>query len=154
VDDVRNQQILDLVFKIFRLDDLLKKTANQITAPAGQTGARWQVLNALESGPRTVADVARSKNGARQSVQRIVNELASEGIVQLRKNPDHKRFPLVELTPKGKKALARIQGERDAWIAEISNRLDDSMDSRVIHFLDLFQSAIETSLVQKESYES
>lgn len=146
---VQSQQVLGLVFQIFRLDDLLKKAANQITAPAEQTGARWQVLNALEQGPKTAAEIARSKNHARQSVQRIVNELVSEKIAQLGENPKHKRFPLVELTPKGKRVLTKIKKERDAWILEVIHRLDGKVDQKAIQYLECFRLAIEKSLIQK-----
>jgi DNA-binding MarR family transcriptional regulator len=79
------------------------------------------VLNALEAGPKTVASVARMKNSTRQSVQRIVNELVSEKVVHLKENPDHKRFPLVELTTKGKKILVQIKEQRDQWITQLSD---------------------------------
>jgi DNA-binding MarR family transcriptional regulator len=146
----QNQPILALVYKIFRLDDLLKKAANQITAPTGQTGARWQVLNALEDGPKTVASVARMKNSTRQSVQRIVNELVAEKIVHSKENPDHKRFPLVELTTKGKKILAQIKEQRDQWITQLSDEFEGKIEKKDIHFLERFQLAVEKSIQQGE----
>jgi DNA-binding MarR family transcriptional regulator len=143
-------QIQQLVQKVFRLDDLLKLAANQITEPAGQTGARWQVLNALDDEAHTVAEIARSKNATRQGVQRIVDELVSEKIVRLKPNPKHQRFPLVELTASGRKSLKDIRKRRDQWSRKVLGHLETPPDSRVLKFLDHFEQAIERT-IQKGS---
>lgn len=58
----QEELIQQLVRSVFRLDDLLRECANEIAAPAGQTGARWQVLNEIARGAVTVSDIARAKN--------------------------------------------------------------------------------------------
>src|SRR3954453_9851548 len=112
---MNESSLREFVLNIFRLDDLLKLTANHITAPAGQTGARWQIFNALAETPKTAAEIARIKNVSRQSVQRIVDELVAENVARLIQNPKHKRFPLIDLTSKGQKALRKIELSRALW---------------------------------------
>ena len=150
----QHQRTLELIHKIFRLDDLLKKAANQITEPLEQTGARWQILNAIEYGPMTVAEIARYKNSTRQSVQRIVNELVLEKIVQLQTNPDHMRFPLVKLTAKGKRIHAQIQDEREAWLRQVLIHLEGEINSQALRFLERFQTAIEKTIKERSRTKS
>jgi DNA-binding MarR family transcriptional regulator len=53
-------------------------------------------------GPQTVPEMARSRPVSRQHIQTLVNELLAHSLVELRKNPAHKRSRRVALTPKGK----------------------------------------------------
>jgi DNA-binding MarR family transcriptional regulator len=72
------------------------------------------LLRLAQSGPQTVPQQARARTVSRQATQRLVNELAAEGYVELVENVAHKRSPLVQLTPKGKDYLsALLQRERE-----------------------------------------
>jgi DNA-binding MarR family transcriptional regulator len=139
-------QIQEVVLKIFRLDDALKAAANQIARPAGQTGARWQVLNALDDGPKTVAEIARLKAASRQGVQRIANELLAEGVLAARSNPKHSRYPLVELTAAGRAALGLIRGQRSRWANSVAAHLGGPIDPAALQFLERFQAAVDKTL--------
>ena len=141
-----NKMLQDLIHTIFRLDDALKAAANRISEPAGQTGARWQVLNALDDGPKTVAEIARLKNSSRQGVQRIANELVAEGSAAIHENPKHRRYPLICLTSQGRTALEIIRSERERWTATVCALLGQKVDPAVLHFLDRFHTAVETTL--------
>lgn len=149
MSEQREDLIQRLVLSIFRLDDLLKEAANHIARPAGQTGARWQVLNALQDGPKTVADIARSKNVARQGIQRIVNELLAEGVVEARSNPRHARYPLIASTPAGLAARELILENRRRWIAGISGGLEGELTEETLLQLDRFQAAVEKTLPKR-----
>jgi DNA-binding MarR family transcriptional regulator len=139
---VRDDPVQRLARQIFRLDDLLKAGANEIARPAGQTGARWQVLNAVRWDPKTVADIARSKNVSRQGVQRIVNELVAEGLLIPTKNPKHSRYPLIELTKEGIATREHIERQRIIWTAEVRRHLGEDPPRAVIDFLSRFTDAI------------
>ena len=49
----------------------------------------------------TVPEVAKYLGIKRQSVQSTVNQMKKRGLINLRKNPNHKTSPLVILTKKG-----------------------------------------------------
>ena len=57
--------------------------------------------NRLAESPRTVAATARDLGAYRQNIQRMVNELLRDGLVELAENPRHNRARLVLLTEKG-----------------------------------------------------
>jgi DNA-binding MarR family transcriptional regulator len=86
-----------------------------LAKPAGQTLARWLVLEAVDSAPATVAQIARTLHLARQSVQRLADLLVRDGLAAYEDNPAHRRAKLVRLTPHGRTALRTIQTAQRAW---------------------------------------
>ena len=52
---------------------------------------------------------------ARQSVQRVADVLADDGLVAYEDNPRHRRAKLARLTPEGNRLLARIDAGQRAW---------------------------------------
>ncbi len=70
------------------------------------TGACRGVLRDLARlGPRTVPQLARRRDCSRQHVQVLVKRLVADRMAELVDNPDHRRSPLVRLTPAGKDTL-------------------------------------------------
>jgi DNA-binding MarR family transcriptional regulator len=112
-----------LAILIIRLNGLLTAAGDRIAKPAGQTSARWQVLAAIEDGPATVADIARVLGLARQSVQRVADVLADDGLVVYEDNPRHRRAKLLRLTPPGRQALVEIQTAQREWADAIATNL-------------------------------
>src|SRR6266545_6380363 len=86
-----------------------------LAKPAGQTLARWLVLEAVQDAPATVAQIARTLHLARQSVQRVADVLEREGFAAYEDNPAHRRAKLLGLTPPGRAALRAIQAAQRAW---------------------------------------
>ena len=113
----------ELVALVFRLDGLLRASGDRLAGPAGQTTARWRVLATAENGPMTVAQIAADWSLARQSVQRVADLLAQEGLVAYEENPAHRRAQLVRLTPAGKSALRRIRAAQREWASAIADRV-------------------------------
>jgi len=73
--------------------------------------------------PQTVAEMARDMGHARQSVQRIADVLAAEGLVTYVDNPKDKRSRLVALTPKGKSVLIKIYERNEEWAKQVIKKL-------------------------------
>jgi DNA-binding MarR family transcriptional regulator len=105
----------ELVLRIFRLHGRLLDAGDRLTAGSGLTAARWQVLGAVLHGPLTVSAVARAMGLARQSVQRIADVLAEEGLCEFLPNPAHQRAKLLAPTDRGWKAIERIRPGVVAW---------------------------------------
>lgn len=115
-----------LILEIFRVNGALLEAGDQLTREIGLTSARWQVLGAIALAlePRPVAYLARSMGLARQSVQRVVDDLKEDGFLVLASNPHHKRARLVMLTDKGRQAYVAAIGREVPW----SNRLAQVMN--------------------------
>jgi DNA-binding MarR family transcriptional regulator len=112
-----------LAVRVFQLEGIFTAAGDALAAPSGQSTARWRVLAAVEEAPLTVAQVARAWSLARQSVQRVADLLARDGLVAYEDNPGHRRAKLVRLTPQGRQTLAAIQAAQRAWADDLGARL-------------------------------
>jgi DNA-binding MarR family transcriptional regulator len=105
----------------------LLSAGDALVADLRLTSAKWQVLGAvaLGSAPQPVSRIAREMGLTRQAVQRSVNELVADGILELVPNPHHQRAPLVLMTSEGK-AVYQCAGERQRpWAAALSAGLSE-----------------------------
>jgi DNA-binding MarR family transcriptional regulator len=117
--------LTDVVLELFRLNNRMLSAGDRLVSDLGLTSARWQVLGTIVAAGRAqpVAWLARDMGGNRQNVQRIVNDLAADGLVAFQPNPHHRRAQLVVLTAKGKEAFGAAMNVQTPWI----NRLADGL---------------------------
>lgn len=131
-----------VAFRVLRLAGLLGTAGDQLAAPAGQSSARWQVLAAVEDAPATVAQIARMLGLKRQSVQRVADLLAEEGLATYRPNPQHQRAMLLELTARGRGALAAIQRAQRSWADRLGAAIGEADLRRTAAVLDRVSAAL------------
>lgn len=117
------ETLTELILGVFRLNGSLLVSGDRLVADLGLTSARWQILGAITQAehPESVAWLARSMGLHRQGVQRIVNELEQEGIVEFRPNPNHKRAHLVLLTAKGRRLYAAAMKLQAPWVNALAD---------------------------------
>ena len=115
--------LTELILEIFRVNGLLLAAGDRLSKDLGLTSARWQVMGAIGDGPLTASQVARRMGLTRQSVQRVVDLLAGEGLIALDENPDHRRAKLIRLTDMGHLRLARMSEIQAVWASQIGNGL-------------------------------
>lgn len=117
--------LTDLVLELFRLNNQLLAAGDRLVADLGLTSARWKMLGTIAAAdrPQPVAWLARDIGGNRQNVQRIVNDLAKDGLVEFQPNPHHRRAQLVVLTGAGKRAFDDAMRLQTPWINELSEGL-------------------------------
>jgi DNA-binding MarR family transcriptional regulator len=117
--------LTELIVEVFRLNGRLLVSGDRLVAELGLTSARWQVLGAIDLAetPQPVAWLARSMGLNRQGVQRVVNELETEGFVEFRPNPHHRRAHLVALTNRGGAAYAAVQRRQIPWVNALAKGL-------------------------------
>jgi DNA-binding MarR family transcriptional regulator len=120
-DGTANNALGELIVELFRLNGLLLAEGDRLTHDIGLSSARWQVIGALELAeqPLPVAQIARNMGLARQSVQRITNELEADGMIAFDDNPDHRRAKLVVLTTKGHQAYRAAMKRQSAWSKDV-----------------------------------
>lgn len=114
-----------LMLDLFRLTSEILSAGDRLVAPLGLTSARWQILGAIAYAerPQPVAWLARDLGANRQNVQRIVNDLARDGLVAFEPNPHHRRAQLVVLTDKGKRAFEAAMQLQAPWINRLAEGL-------------------------------
>jgi DNA-binding MarR family transcriptional regulator len=114
-----------LILDLFRLTNRLVASGDRLVAELGLTSARWQVLGSIVAAerPQPVAWLARDMGANRQNIQRIVNDLAAEGMVAFAPNPHHRRAQLVVLTAKGRQTFDAAMRLQAPWINRLAEGL-------------------------------
>lgn len=117
--------LTDLVLELFRLNNRLLAAGDRLVADIGLTSARWKVLGSIVAAerPQPVAWLARDMGGNRQNVQRIVNDLVNEGLVEYQPNPHHRKAQWVVLTEAGKRAIDQAMCLQAPWINALAEGL-------------------------------
>jgi len=118
------EAVTALVLGVFRLNGALLAAGDALVADLGLTSARWQVLGAvaLADPPEPVAGLARRMGLARQSVQRVADDLAAEGLVAFAPNPNHRRARLVVATGEGERVYAAAMARQGPWARALAAR--------------------------------
>lgn len=145
--------IIGLIDEVSRLNGRLAS----IFAPSsdGSDLGRTErvVLNAVVEAdhPPTVPQIGRALAYPRQLIQRAVNSLVAEGLMNTRTNPEHKRAPLLTATPAGL-ALKRRADKRAAIIAaELEADLDIGSVLAATAALNNIRRQVETYLRKDRS---
>jgi DNA-binding MarR family transcriptional regulator len=136
-DDARTAALADLIGESVRLHGRLLAESERMARELGLTGARWQLLSVIgrSDTPYTVSDLARWMGLARQSVQRVADALAVDGLVEFIDNPRHRRAALVGLTARGRTLLGRLDQRRFRWATRVGNDLDPGAVAAAIKLL-------------------
>jgi DNA-binding MarR family transcriptional regulator len=106
-----------LIIEVFRLNGDLLAAGDALIGDLGLSSARWQVLGAiaLSPVPLPVAHLARNMGLTRQAVQRLVDEMRGDGLVNLVVNPHHRRAMLVVMTDEGEVAYRAATARQEGW---------------------------------------
>lgn len=98
----------------------LTSWADRLYRKGQLSGPRRTVLASLaNSGPQTVAQMARRRSQSRQRFQPLVDALISEGLLEAVANPAHKQSPLIVLTSRGRKTVDRIHKTERMWRSRV-----------------------------------
>ncbi len=134
-----------LIIEVFRLNGRLLAAGDRLVAPIGLTSARWQAIGAIAFSPtpQPVARLARNLGLNRQGVQRIVNELAEEGIVAFQENPHHRRAKLVVLTETGRRAYDSALALQTPWVNALSEGVDAERIDAATRLIEALRERLE-----------
>ena len=142
------ENLTGLIWDVFRLNGRLLVAGDRLVAELGLTSARWQILGAIAYAdrPESVAWHARTMGVHRQGVQRIVNELEKEGIVEFKPNPHHKRAHLVVLTSEGQKLFEAALELQTPWVNALADGLTAEKIANARSIVGQITSRLENEL--------
>nr|WP_232013766.1 MarR family winged helix-turn-helix transcriptional regulator [Glycomyces terrestris] len=138
----RQELLSGMALTVFKLNGQFLDVADALATPAGLTAAHWQVLGAVLETPLPVAGIAREMGITRQSVQRIADLLAANGMVEYRPNPAHRRAKLVAPTRQGLDAVRRIDPAHAAFADRLCEVLGDDRAAEALAVLRELSSAL------------
>ncbi|GAA4427639.1 hypothetical protein GCM10023169_27840 [Georgenia halophila] len=108
-----------LIGEVNELAAISRGIGERLAARHGLTVARWQVMSVVSEEDATVPGIASRLGLARQSVQRVVDILVTDGLALKRANPQHRSSPLVTLTARGSEILVRLADDYDDELARL-----------------------------------
>lgn len=144
--DLRVEAYRQLIADVAELMGRSRATSDQLARTAGQTVARWHLMSVLWGHPQSVASAARRLGLARQSVQRVANDLVADRLASTTPDPHDARAPRLALSPRGEALVtelyARSEGSRVELLtrAEVSVAQLRSAQATVRALLDAFDS--------------
>lgn len=147
-DPTRGRRALTgLVIEVFRLNGELLAAGDALVGNLGLTSARWQVLGAIAFSPvpLPVAHIARNMGLTRQAVQRVVDEMRVDGLVQLAPNPHHRRAHLVAMTESGQAAYDAASERQARWADALAADLPPEEIEAAGALLRVLQHRLDTA---------
>jgi DNA-binding MarR family transcriptional regulator len=142
----RNVEMQHLVAEVFELAGALRRDGEATAKRAGQTQARWQVMWIATTGRLSVAMIARRLGLARQSVQRVADEIVAEGLATFEPNPDHQRSPLLILTSDGQAVLDTINQQGRQRNLHNANILGEDGITELRRLLTRYRDALRATV--------
>lgn len=139
--------LTSLILEIFRIDRALITFGDRLNEDLGVTSGKWKVMGAIKilQSRVTVPLIADEMGLTRQSVQKIVNDLVKEDLLEKEENPINKRSKYIALTKKGLKILYQIDKRQIKWASSIVTTLRKKDIVQACHLLQKFCHSIEKS---------
>jgi DNA-binding MarR family transcriptional regulator len=133
-----------LIIPMIQLNAHFSRAGETIAKAGGQTLARWLVLEAVAPTPSTVARIARGLGLTRQSVQRIADLVAIDGLTAYSDNPAHERSKLVRITQRGQRTLRTIQAAQRVWANRVGAEVGEADLRHASRVVDRLASALKS----------
>lgn len=123
----RARALTALTLAVFRVHGALLAHGDELVKPFGLTSSMWQVLGALvlSGAPLTVPGVARTMGLTRQAVQKQMDRMKRQGLVEAVQNPAHESSPLLKPTRHGLRMYAKAE---QRWTLEASRLAQKDSD--------------------------
>jgi DNA-binding MarR family transcriptional regulator len=133
----------DLVLEVAWLGGIFTNIGERLAKGAGQTLARWVILDAIEEQPSTVARIARRRGIARQAVQRVADLLERDGLAVYEPNPGHRRARLLRPTERGRESLRTINVAQKAWSDALGHQISEAKLRKATGLVSEIRQAVQ-----------
>ena len=111
---------------VVRLAEKFKRVHSAVFRKYGLSFPQYNVLRVLEAsegGKNKIGDVGKIMIVPVANLTGIAKRLEKEGFIKKKSDPADDRVTILEITPKGKKSLNRIEKEKDAWLETLLRNL-------------------------------
>ena len=108
-----------VLMAIIRAAEHFKRVHSSIFRNFGLSFPQYNVLRVLDAsknGQNKISDVSRIMLVPGANITGLAKRLEKDGFIIKKSVPEDDRVTLLEITPKGKKALQNIEKEKDKWL--------------------------------------
>jgi DNA-binding MarR family transcriptional regulator len=141
-----SNSLTDLIRTVIRLNATVQKSGTRLMRGTGITNARWQTLSELFALDClvTVSELARHMGLTRQAIQRLADEMASDGLVEFVANPGDARAMHLSLTAAGRAAYHDALEREWQWANAIAADFDAEQIDRAVVLLEAITQKMQT----------
>ncbi|MFZ0450823.1 MAG: MarR family transcriptional regulator [Desulfatiglandaceae bacterium] len=118
-----------------------KKDCSVIFKNFGLTFSQYSVLRTLEGSDNrinTITNVSKLMLVSGANMTGVAKRMEKSGFILRKKDPNDERKTLLELTPRGKKALENIEVEKDGIIAKYLEETSPEQRRELLNMLKAF----------------
>ena len=139
--------LTDLIRAVIRMNATVQKSGTHLTRGMGLTNARWQTLSELFALEKrvTVSELARHMGLTRQAVQRLADDMASDGLVEFAENPGDARAMHLLLTEAGRATYYDALEREWQWTNAIAEDFDAEQIARAVELLEAITQKMQTA---------
>jgi DNA-binding MarR family transcriptional regulator len=137
-----------LTKSVFRAHNAVLRLGDLLNEPFGQSSARWRLLELVDGGLGSVADIARETGSSRQAVQRLSDGLVADGLATYRPHPTDGRRQVLSLTDPGAARLASVDAAYDAWVGPVLAEVGPAAAHDAIARLDAISRVLEEDVAR------
>lgn len=133
----KNEIFTQIILEVFKAGGVLNTEGDKMTKEFGLTASRWKILGAvkLSGTPLTVPEIGRYMGQSRQAIQRLVDVMTKDGLLDQIDNPNHKRAKNVQLTGKAEMIYQKLDLKQIDWATKLSENLTKSDLEKTLHVL-------------------
>jgi DNA-binding MarR family transcriptional regulator len=130
--------LTDLIRTVIRMNATVQKSGTRLLRDTGITNTRWQLLSELFALEQrvTVSELARHMGVSRQAIQRLADDMASDGLIEFVKNPGDARAMHLLLTEVGKVTYHEAQECEWQWTNAIAADFDAEQIASAVALLE------------------
>ena len=108
----------DIIFIVFKLDNMLRRMGNRIAGVLGATHQQWAVLSILnEAGVNgtPLSELGKNLDVTKGNITGLIDRMERDGLARRKDDARDRRVIRAVISPKGKRVLADIKPVKDQW---------------------------------------
>ena len=140
-----------VLMAIIRVAEHFKRVHSSIFRNFGLSFPQYNVLRVLDAsknGQNKISDVSRIMLVPGANITGLAKRLEKDGFIIKKSVPEDDRVTLLEITPKGKKALQNIEKEKDQWLELMMKNLSKK---EKVELLDKVKIILKNGMLLKKS---
>lgn len=141
-----NEKVL---MAIVRAAEIFKRNHSAVFRNYGLSFPQYNVLRVLEAsknGLSKMSDISRIMLVPGANITGLAKRLERDGFVIKKSDPHDERVTILEITPKGKRALKHIENEKDEWLDRMLQTLSQHQK---FELLDKVKRILKNGLSRK-----